>query len=75
MALLGLLRADIAAAELRRDLRHGHVLVHHLDAGLGGFLGERHDRGVARMAHHRDAVGLDPNRFAQLLHHFLFAPA
>ena len=57
-ALRLLLGADIAAAELRDDLRHRHVLVHHLDAGLGGLLGERHDRRVARMAHHGDAVGL-----------------
>ena len=33
-ALRLLLRADIAAAERRDHLRHRHVLVHHLDAGL-----------------------------------------
>ena len=75
VALLGLLGADIAAAELRHDLRHRHVLIHHLDAGLRGFLGERHDRGVAGMAHHRDAVRLDGDRLAQLLDHLLDVPA
>ena len=36
----------------------------HLDAGLGRLLGERHDRVVAGMAHHGDAVGLDGDRLA-----------
>ena len=44
VALRLLLGADIAAAELGDDLRHRHVLVHHLDAGLGRLLGQRHDR-------------------------------
>ena len=38
MALRRLLRADIAAADLVDRRRHRHVLVHHLDAGLGGLL-------------------------------------
>ena len=75
VALRRLLGADIAAAELRDDLRHRHVLVHHLDAGLRGLLGERHDRGVAGMAHHGDAVRLGGDRLAQLLHHLLRVPA
>ena len=49
-ALPSLLRADIAAPIFRHDLRHGHVLVHHLDARFRGFLRKRHDRGVARVA-------------------------
>ena len=73
-ALLLLLGADIAAAERRHHLRHRHVLVHHLDAVLVRLFGQRHDRGVARMAHHGDAAGLDRDRFAQLLHHLLDVP-
>ena len=42
---------------------------------LRRLLGQRHDRGVARMAHHRDAVGLGGDRLAQLLHHLLDVPA
>ena len=38
MALRRLLRADITAAHLVDRRRHGHVLVHHLDALLGGLL-------------------------------------
>ena len=74
-ALRVLLGADIATAELGGDFVHRHVLVHHLDASLGGFLGQRHDRRVAGVAHHGDAVGLGGNRFAQLLDHLLGAPA
>ena len=37
-ALRRLLRADIAAADLGDGRRHRHVLIHHLDAGLGGLL-------------------------------------
>ena len=75
MALRLLLGADIAAADLVDRRGHGHVLIHHLDAGLGRFLGERHDRRLAGMAHHRDAVGLGGDRLAQLLHHLLVDPA
>jgi hypothetical protein len=66
--------ADIAAADLVDRRRHGHVLVHHLDAGLGGLLGEWKDRGLAGMAHHRDAVRMRGDRLAQLLRHLLVLP-
>ena len=75
MALRRLLRADIAAADLVDRRRHRHVLVHHLDAGLGGLLGERKDRRLAGMAHHRDAVGMRGDRLAQLLRHLLVRPS
>ena len=75
MALRRLLRADIAAADLVDRSRHGHVLVHHLDALLGGFLRQRQDGCFARMTHHRNAVGMSSNRFAQLLRHLFVRPA
>ena len=75
MALRRLLRADIAAADLVDRRGHGHVLIHHLDAGLGRLLRERNDRRFAGMAHHRDAVGMGGDRLAQLLHHLLVDPA
>ena len=68
------LRPDVAAPERRHDLRDRHVLVHHLDAILRGLLGQRHYRGIARMAHHRDAGRLGGHGFAKLLHHLLHRP-
>ncbi|MGN6100369.1 MAG: substrate-binding domain-containing protein, partial [Devosia sp.] len=73
-ALRLLLRADIAAAIRRHHLRHRHVLIHHPDPGLGGLLGERHDRVVSGMSHHGDAIGLRGHGLAQLLHHLLDVP-
>ena len=75
MALRRLLRADITAAHLVDRRRHGHVLVHHLDALLGGLLRQREDRRLARMAHHGDAVGMGRDRLAQLLGHLFVGPA
>jgi hypothetical protein len=57
-----LLRPDIAAADLVDRRRHRHVLIHHLDAGLGRLLRKRQDRRLARVAHHRDAVGMGRDR-------------
>ena len=75
MALRAELGTDVSSAEGRDDVGHRHVLVHHLNAVLRRLLGQRHDRGVARMAHHRDAGGLCGDRLAQLLHHLLDRPA
>ena len=69
------LGTDVAAAEGRHDLGDRHVLVHHLDAVLRGLFGQRHDRGIARVAHHRDASRLGGDRLAELLHHLLHRPA
>ena len=66
---------DVSAAEGRDDLGHRHVLVHHLDAVLRRLLGQRHDRSIARVAHHRDASRLGGDRLAELLHHPLHRPA
>ena len=75
MALRRLLRADITAAHLVDRRRHGHVLVHHLDALLGGLFRQREDGRLARMAHHGDAVGMGRDRLAQLLGHLFVGPA
>jgi hypothetical protein len=75
MALGRLLRLDIAAADLIDGGRHRHILIHHLDAVLGGFLRQRNDRRFAGVAHHGDAVGMRRHRLAQLLGHFFVGPA
>jgi hypothetical protein len=67
--------ADIAAAELCDRFIHRYVLIHHLDAGLAGFLGERQDRGIAGMTHHGNALRGSGHGFTKLLHHFLGTPA
>ena len=42
---------------------------------LGGLLRQREDGRLARMAHHRDAVGMGRDRLAQLLGHLFVGPA
>ena len=42
--------------------------------GFGRLFGQRQDRRLAGVAHHRDAVGMRGNRLTQLLRHLLVLP-
>ena len=66
--------ADKARSKLRAHFRHIDIHVHDFDAGLLGFLGQRHDGGVARMAHHGDSVRLLADHVAELRDHQLEIP-
>ena len=75
MALRSEVGADVPAAEWLADLGQIDVLILHQDAGVVRLLGQRQERIVARVAHHRDAVWLRGDCLAQLVGHLADVPA